>query len=155
MLTRMGGTITQSGGDYTARPGSLSPAVIDARDIPDLVPVLSAVAAATPGETRIVGAARLRIKESDRLMTTRETLNALGGDVTETEDGLIIRGRETLAGGAVDAQGDHRIAMLAAVASVVCQAPVTITGAQAIQKSYPTFWQELRLLGKTVTEEAV
>lgn len=151
VLSRMGGPITREGGDYTAKPGQLQAAVIDARNIPDLVPVLAAVAAVAPGETRIVGAARLRIKESDRLVTTRQTLNALGGDVEETEDGLIIRGKETLAGGTIDAQGDHRVAMLAAVASVVCEDPVVITGAQAINKSYPSFWQELRELGKTVT----
>lgn len=151
VLSRMGGPITREGGDYTAKPGQLQAAVIDARNIPDLVPVLAAVAAVAPGKTRIVGAARLRIKESDRLVTTRQTLNALGGDVEETEDGLIIRGKETLAGGTIDAQGDHRVAMLAAVASVVCEDPVTITGAQAINKSYPSFWQELRELGKAVT----
>lgn len=150
VLARMGGRITRQGGDYTAKPGKLEAAVIDARNIPDLVPVLSAVAAVAPGETRIVGAARLRIKESDRLVTTRQTLNALGGDVEETEDGLIIRGRETLTGGTIDAQGDHRVAMLAAVASVVCENPVTITGAQAVSKSYPSFWQALRELGKAV-----
>lgn len=151
VLSRMGGPITREGGDYTAKPGQLQAAVIDARNIPDLVPVLAAVAAVAPGETRIVGAARLRIKESDRLVTTRQTLNALGGDVEETEDGLIIRGKETLAGGTIDAQGDHRVAMLAAVASVVCEDPVVITGAQAINKSYPSFWRELRELGKAVT----
>ena len=71
----------------------------------------------------------------------------------ETEDGLIIRGKSRLVGGTVDAQGDHRIAMLAAVASVVCDSPVTITGAEAIRKSYPTFWEDLRALGKEVVEE--
>ena len=152
VLSRMGGRIAHTGGDYTAKPGKLEATVIDARNIPDLVPVLSAVAAVAPGETRIVGAARLRIKESDRLVTTRQTLNALGGDVEETGDGLIIRGKKALTGGTIDAQGDHRVAMLAAVASVVCENPVTITGAQAINKSYPSFWQELRELGKTVAE---
>lgn len=152
VLARMGGRIRRDGGDYTARPGQLTPTVIDARNIPDLVPVLAAAAAAAPGETRIVGAARLRLKESDRLVTTAQTLNALGGQVEETEDGLIIHGRETLAGGTVDAQGDHRIAMAAAVASVACESPVTVTGAQAVDKSYPTFWQELRGLGKSVEE---
>lgn len=149
VLARMGGQVSGT----TAKPGALNPTTIDARNIPDLVPVLSAVAAAIPGQTRVEGAARLRIKESDRLVTTRQTLNALGGDVEETEDGLIIRGKARLTGGVVDAQGDHRIAMLAAVASVVCTGPVTITGAEAIRKSYPTFWQELRELGKEVVEE--
>lgn len=153
VLTRMGGRMTQTGGAFTAAPGPRTATVIDARDIPDLVPVLAAVAAATPGETRIEGAARLRIKESDRLVTTRQTLNALGGDVEETEDGLIIRGREALTGGTVDAQGDHRVVMLAAVAATVCDGPVTVTGAQAINKSYPTFWQDLAALGKAVRRE--
>ena len=152
VLARMGGIIQGGDNAISARPGTLTPTVIDARNIPDLVPVLAAAAATAPGETRVEGAARLRIKESDRLMTTRQTLNALGGDVEETEDGLIIRGKARLTGGTVDAQGDHRIAMLAAVASVVCEGPVTITGAEAIRKSYPTFWQELRELGKEVTE---
>ncbi|MCF0123567.1 MAG: hypothetical protein HUJ67_05590, partial [Ruminiclostridium sp.] len=121
-----------------------------ARNIPDLVPVLAAVAAATPGETRITGAARLRIKESDRLETTCQTLNALGGDVEETEDGLLIRGKSRLIGGTVDAQRDHRVAMLAAVAAAVCAYPVTVTGAGAVAKSYPAFWQDLARLGKNV-----
>ena len=153
VLARMGGILTARETGPTACPGTLRPTTIDARNIPDLVPVLSGVAASVPGQTIITGAARLRIKESDRLVTTAQTLNALGGDVEETEDGLIIRGKARLSGGTVDAQGDHRIAMLAAVASVVCDGPVTITGAEAIRKSYPTFWQELRELGKEVTEE--
>ncbi|MBR3751587.1 MAG: 3-phosphoshikimate 1-carboxyvinyltransferase [Ruminiclostridium sp.] len=153
VLARMGGLISGQDNAISAKPGALAPTIIDARNIPDLVPVLAAAAATAPGETRVEGAARLRIKESDRLMTTRQTLNALGGDVEETEDGLIIRGKPQLSGGTVDAQGDHRIAMLAAVASVVCTGPVTITGAEAIRKSYPTFWQELRDLGKEVAEE--
>ncbi len=153
VLARMGGLVSGEGDTISAKPGTLTPTPIDARNIPDLVPVLAAAAATAPGETRVEGAARLRIKESDRLMTTRQTLNALGGDVEETEDGLIIRGKPQLSGGIVDAQGDHRIAMLAAVASVVCTGPVTITGAEAIRKSYPTFWQELRDLGKEVAEE--
>ena len=149
VLARMGGQVNGT----TAKPGGLTPTTIDARNIPDLVPVLAATAAATPGETRVVGAARLRLKESDRLATTAQTLNALGGEVEETEDSLIIRGKSRLVGGTVDAQGDHRIAMLAAVASVVCDSPVTITGAEAIRKSYPTFWEDLRALGKEVAEE--
>ena len=124
---------------------------IDARNIPDLVPVLAATAALIPGETRIVNAARLRLKESDRLTTTAQTLNALGGQVEETADGLVIQGKPSLPGGQVDAQGDHRIAMAAAVASVGCTGPVTITGAQAVEKSYPGFWRDLGALGREVT----
>ena len=91
------------------------------------------VTAQKPGTTTITGAARLRLKESDRLETTARTLNALGGQVEETEDGLVIHGKAQLTGGTVDAAGDHRIAMAAAVASGACAGPVTVTGAQARQ----------------------
>lgn len=155
VLSRMGARISSTAGRVTSLPGRRIPTQIDARDIPDLVPVLAAVAAAIPGTTVITGAARLRLKESDRLETTARTLNALGGQVEEREDGLVIHGKAALAGGTVDAAGDHRIAMAAAVASGACTGPVTITGAQAVNKSYPTFWQELRKLGKTVEETPV
>jgi len=150
VLARLGGEITQYGTSVTARPGRREATVIDAKNIPDLVPVLAAAASVCPGTVRFTGAARLRLKESDRLETTARTLNALGGRVEETEDGLLVTGVPRLAGGTVDAAGDHRIAMLAAVASVVCEGPVTITGAQAVGKSYPTFWGEVASLGKTV-----
>lgn len=143
ILEALGAEILREGDVFTAKPGIGRPAVIDARQVPDLVPVLSAVAALRPGVTRITGAGRLRLKESDRLMAVRVTLNALGGAVEETEDGLIITGRDTLTGGTVDAMGDHRIAMAAAVASVGCTGPVTVTGAQAVNKSYPRFWDDV------------
>ena len=153
VLTRMGARISVTGDRVTALWGRRTPADIDAKDIPDLVPVLAAVAAATPGTTRITGAARLRLKESDRLETTARALSALRGQVEQTEDGLIIQGRAALEGGRVDAAGDHRIAMAAAVASGACTGPVVVTGAQAVEKSYPTFWKSLRALGKEVEED--
>ena len=132
------------------------PDVVDLTDIPDLLPPLALAAALRPGtETRFTGAARLRLKESDRLETTARMLSGLGGQGEETADGLLIRGRSHLSGGQVDAAGDHRIAMAAAVASGACTGPVTITGAQAVEKSYPTFWAELRSLGKQVEETPV
>ena len=153
LLEQMGGTVTQSGESVTVCPGSRQPVTLDAKNIPDLVPVLAALAAAIPGETRIEGAARLRLKESDRLTTTARMLSALGAKAEETEDGLIIQGQETLPGGTCDAAGDHRIAMAAAVVSAVCTGPVTITGAEAVRKSYPTFWEDLKAAGRTVTEQ--
>ncbi len=123
----------------TAFRGPLRPTQIDARDIPDLVPVLAAVAAAIPGTTTITGAARLRLKESDRLATTAPPSGPWGPGGEEREDGLVIQGLYPSAGGTVDAAGDHRIAMAAAVAAGACEAPVTITGAQAVDKSYPAF----------------
>jgi len=140
----MGVPIHHTADRYTSHPGRLHPTTIDARDIPDLVPVLAALAASIPGTTIITGAARLRLKESDRLATTAATLNNLGGQVAVTDDGLIIQGKAHLL--------DHRIAMAAAVAACACSEPVVITGAQAVEKSYPTFWHDLRALGKPVEE---
>ena len=125
-------------------------AEIDARDIPDLVPVLAVLAAVSPGKTAFINAGRLRLKESDRLATTAAMLRALGGEVEETVHGLLVTGRDRLAGGTVDSAGDHRIAMSAAVASVACTAPVTILGAESVEKSYPDFWRDFQSLGGRV-----
>ena len=128
-------------------------AVIDCQDVPDLVPVLSVLAAVTPGETRFVNAGRLRIKESDRLATTAGLLTALGGQAEELSDGLVVTGRERLSGGEVDSANDHRIAMSAAVATLACEGPVVLHGAQAVNKSYPGFWNDYVNLGGRVTLE--
>ncbi len=122
--------------------GILQGCDIDAKDIPDLVPVISAVAAAAQGDTRIYNAGRLRIKESDRLATVTALLTALGASVEEGEDFLLIHGEGSLRGGTVDGAGDHRIVMSAAVAAVLCHEPVTILGAEAVNKSYPGFFEE-------------
>lgn len=129
-----------------ARPGE---AELDVSQCPDLVPPLAAMAALRPGQvTSLVGAARLRIKESDRLATVTATLNAMGARVEEHPDSLTIRGLEELAGGVtVDGCNDHRIAMLAAVAASRCAAPVTVTGAECVAKSYPNFWEDYEAMG--------
>jgi len=119
---------------------------IDAADIPDLVPILSVVAAAAKGTTIIRNAGRLRIKESDRLAAVTNMLATLGADIQETGDGLIIHGGKPLSGGTVSSWGDHRIAMSAAIAAVLCAEPVVIKGAEAVNKSYPTFFEERRRL---------
>jgi 3-phosphoshikimate 1-carboxyvinyltransferase len=126
---------------------------INAAPIPDLIPALAAVAAVSDWVTVIEQAGRLRLKESDRLAAIAQTLNALGAKVTEEEEGLRIEGVPRLIGGSVDAWGDHRIAMMAAIASAACENPVTIRGAEAVNKSYPSFWQVLSAMGKTVREE--
>ena len=145
VLRSFGAVVEESDGAVLVRKGRLCGQVIDAADVPDLVPTLAALAAGAEGTTRIVNAARLRFKESDRLATTRAMLTALGGDVEETADGLVLRGR-ALSGGEVDAAGDHRIAMAAAVAAAFCAAPVTVNGAESVAKSYPAFWSDLDAL---------
>lgn len=116
---------------------------IDAAPIPDLVPALAALAACAQGTTRIINAARLRLKESDRIQSTAAMLTSLGARIQELPDGLVIEGQRTLTGGTADAWNDHRIAMAAAVAASACEAPVTVMGAECTEKSFPLFWQRL------------
>ena len=146
ILRNMGAAITLSHRGIHVCRGKLRGTVIDAAPVPDLIPALSAVASGAEGETRIVNAARLRLKESDRLSSTAAMLNALGAEVEELPDGLIIRGKPSLRGGTVDPRGDHRIAMAAAVAASLCRESVIIPGAECVAKSYPRFWEDLESL---------
>lgn len=150
-LVRFGAKVTRGTDAATVRPDRLHGFELSARDIPDLVPIVSAVAACAEGKTVIRDCARLRIKESDRLLTTTETLQALGADIRIEGDSLVIEGRETLDGGTIEAHNDHRIAMTAAIAASRCESPVTIVGAEAVAKSYPSFFEHYRLLGGNVT----
>ena len=137
---------------FTCKADSLTSCEIDASDIPDLVPVLSVVAAVSQGTTRITGCGRLRLKESDRLLTVSQMINNLGGNAQVSDDTLIIKGGK-LTGGVVDACCDHRIAMAAAIASTCCEGEVTITGAEAVCKSYPGFFEDMRTLGAILEVE--
>ncbi|MGN0710172.1 MAG: 3-phosphoshikimate 1-carboxyvinyltransferase [Anaerovoracaceae bacterium] len=120
----------------------------DVSQVPDLVPILSVMCCCRRGGTsKIVNAGRLRIKESDRLATVHEMLEALGAEIEEGEDSLTIYGKGSLTGGTVDGHNDHRIVMAAAASSVLCREPVTILGAEAVNKSYPAFWSDFRSLG--------
>lgn len=119
--------------------------VIDATHIPDLVPVLSVVAGAKAGAA-FVNAGRLRLKETDRLATTAALIRNIGGSAQIQGDSLIIHPAKYI-GGTVDATGDHRIAMAAAIAATVSSGPITIIGAESVEKSYPAFWQDYRSLG--------
>lgn len=123
-------------------------AALDVSQCPDIVPPLALAAALLPGRCDITHAARLRYKECDRLDAVSCVLNALGADVVQREDGLIINGVPRLCGGAaVDCRNDHRIAMMAAAAATVCREPVIIRGAECVGKSYPDFWRVFRELG--------
>lgn len=147
VLENMGAVITRNCGNFRADVSSLHGCRIDASDIPDAVPVIAAIAATAEGETVIFNAERLRIKESDRIKTTANMLRSLGGDITETDDGLIIRGKPFLSGGETDSFNDHRIAMAAAVASLRCKDEIIIRNAEAVNKSYPSFFDDFNKLG--------
>ena len=118
---------------------------ISAKDIPDLVPILSVVAAAKHGAV-FTDIRRLRLKESDRVASIIAMIKKLGGRAEADENTLEIHGTG-LVGGTVDAMNDHRIAMAAAIAATVCKENVTILGAECVRKSYPKFWEEYARLG--------
>jgi len=142
LLKKFGACVSYYNGTVTVSPGTLRGIEIDAKDIPDLVPVLAAVASTAQGITEIKNAGRLRLKESNRLRTIAASLSSLGADIKETDDGLIIQGKKKLSGGTTQSFGDHRIAMAAAVLSASCSAPVTIQNAEAVKKSYPAFFDD-------------
>ena len=129
---------------------------IDASGFPDLVPILALIACVASGKTVIRNAERLRYKESDRLASTCKVLRSLGADISETEDGLIIEGVDALCGSYKgDGCGDHRIIMMLAVASLISDGIVRIHEASAVAKSYPLFFEVIKLLGLTDNLELV
>lgn len=147
ILAAFGAQVEKSGDAVTVSPGALTGQVIDVDQIPDLFPILSILALAAQGETRLINAARLRDKESDRIAASAAMIRALGGQAEELPDELRIFGTGSLAGGTVDGAGDHRIVMSAAIASLLCREPVTIHGAEAVTKSYPGFFSDFQNLG--------
>lgn len=147
VLENMGAVITRNAGSFKADVSALHGCRIDASDIPDAVPVIAVIAATAEGETVIFNAERLRIKESDRIMTTVSMIRSLGGDAEETADGMIIRGKPFLSGGETDSFNDHRIVMAATVASLKCTGDVIIRNAEAVRKSYPSFFDDFNKLG--------
>lgn len=131
----------------TLKNGSVTGYKADCSDIPDLVPILSVLGAYGNMPSTIYNAERLRIKESDRLAACADMLNNLGGNVTVTSDGLEILPTNGLNGGTIDSYGDHRIVMAAAIAALNCKGDVIIKGAEAAEKSYPTFFEDYVKLG--------
>lgn len=133
--------------------GDLNGTIIDASQCPDIIPVLTVVAALSKGETRIINGERLRIKECDRLNAICTELNKLGADIKELKDGLIIKGVKDLIGGEVYSHKDHRIAMSLAIASTRCKEEVIIREPYCVKKSYPGFWEDFKSLGGILREE--
>ena len=149
----MGSNIDVDGLSYRTAQGDravealLGQPEIDASNVPDLVPALAAAAAMLHQRTVITGAARLKLKESDRLTATADMINALGGQATATSDGLVIDGGQPLHGGVIDGVNDHRIVMAGAILATCADGPVTLTDAQAVNKSYPDFFRDFEKLG--------
>ncbi len=148
ILSRFGAGVNWSGDSVSVKSAELHGLDIDASQIPDLVPILSVVAAFAKGKTHIYNASRLRIKESDRLSAVATALNTLGAEVTELSDGLVINGNpEACLSGCVDSFNDHRMVMSCAVAAICSGGEITISNAQAVNKSYPSFFEDFAFLG--------
>ncbi len=149
LLMRMGANISWEGDEFVSTPSKLRGTTIDVSQCPDLVPPLAIAAAYAEGKTHITGAARLRIKESDRLHALAQNLTALGIRAEELPDGLIIHGGQPT-GGEIDSFGDHRIAMAFSIAAAGASGPVIINGAECVDKSYPKFYEDYKALGGNI-----
>ena len=156
IMERMGAKLQQDANSVTVNGGATKATVIDAANCPDIIPVLTVLAAVSEGTTKIINAGRLRIKECDRLAAMTSELNKMGAAITEEPEGLTIVGKpEGLRGGVkVDAWNDHRIAMSLAIAAQKCAGPIILSGAESVAKSYPTFWEDYKSVGGLVEEEA-
>ena len=147
ILRDFGAEVTIEDDRVTAAPGKLRAATVDVAETPDLLPVLAILAAAAPGTSRLVNAARLRLKESDRLRSTAQLLTALGAEVKELPDALEIMGGATLHGGTVESCNDHRLVMAAAAAAASGALQLAIMDAGAINKSQPGFFADYAKIG--------
>ena len=135
--------------DILVRSSALHGTVIGGAIIPTLIdelPMIAAMACFAEGETVIKDAAELKVKESNRIDVMVRNLTAMGADVTETEDGMIIRGGRPLHGAVIDSKLDHRIAMTFAVTALCSEGETEILGAECVNISYPQFYEDLKRL---------
>lgn len=147
ILEAMGCNVEESKEGIKVKPSKTKGIEIDASNCPDLVPILTVLASLSEGETKIVNAKRLRIKECDRLHAITKELNKLGANIIELEDSLIISGVNELKGGEVDSHNDHRIVMALAIAATRARGNVIINNPSAVEKSYPNFFKDYFKLG--------
>lgn len=150
LLQQFGATIEVEEDRVTVSHGDLHGCRIDVSQIPDLTPILCMVAAMAEGKTEIVNAGRLRIKESDRIAAIAEGLRQIGVTVAERPEGIVIWGgkpKEQEGTIRINAYNDHRIVMAAAVGAAVMGREAVIVGAEAVAKSYPSFFAEFIRLG--------
>lgn len=131
-------------------PRPLAPFMADLGDCPDLGPILMTLGLFCQGESRLLNAGRLRLKESDRGTAMAQELSKLGGQASLAGDEIRIRQSRLRPGPALSSHGDHRIAMALAVAALGARIPADIQGAEAVEKSYPDFWKDLVAIGARV-----
>ncbi len=150
LLIRMGADVYMENGEIVIQKSSLNAITADVSQRPDIAPALAGDMAIAKGKSVITGGQRLRLKESDRIASVTQALRAIGADVTPTEDGMVIEGKPRLAGGTASSAGDHRIAMTLAALAAACEQKVVVQDAQAVNKSYPSFFEDIKALGGIV-----
>ncbi len=152
VLKRMGvaGKVCEDRVEVESSESLLDAVDVDAKNIPDLVPACAVLACYAQGTSRIFNAQRLRMKESNRLLSLYVNLKKMGAQVEMNEDSLTIVGRRVLQGAEVDPYNDHRIAMACAAAALGAEGETTIRNAECVRKSYPQFFTHLRMLGADV-----
>ena len=152
ILKKMGvdGNVCLDSVQITGDGGLLEPVNVDAREIPDLVPVCVALACFASGVSKIHDARRLRLKESDRLASIYLELRKMGADIAMDEDSLVVKGPSRLFSAVIDPRNDHRIAMACAVAALRAEGETVIQRAECVRKSYPQFFNDLRAIGVDV-----
>jgi 3-phosphoshikimate 1-carboxyvinyltransferase len=129
--------------------GALEGTVVEADEVPlaiDELPLVALLGCFAEGETVVHGAQELRVKETDRIAGVVEGLRGLGADIEDSPDGFVVRGNGGLRGGTIDARGDHRMAMMGAVAGLASREGVEVIGMDAAAVSYPTFSEDLATL---------
>ncbi len=152
ILKQMGvaGKVCDNSVEIDGVGGPLVPLNLDAKNIPDLVPVCAALACFAEGTSKITGAQRLRLKESDRLKSLHTEFKKMGGKIEFDSDSLTITGTSNLHGATVNSHNDHRIAMACAVAALCAEKQTVIQNAQCVRKSYPQFFLHLKQLGAEI-----
>ena len=149
ILKNFGAEVKVRGRDVTVSKGELKGCMIDMSSIPDLFPIVAAVATQAEGKTILFNAKHLRYKESNRIATVTEFLRNMGADIQEKEDGCVIEGPSRLKGVTIDTYGDHRIMMASAIAATVADGCTVIENCDCHEVSYPTFKEDLISLGAT------
>ena len=153
ILETFGAGVVREGENVTIKKADLKAADIDLADAPDLFPIIAVLASQAKGTSRLYGAAHLRFKESDRIMSTVLFLRSMGADISETEDGCIVTGPSRLSGANVTTFGDHRIMMASAVAGLIAAGNTIIDDSGCCAVSYPDFVRDMQRLGADMREE--
>ena len=155
IIKNIGGRVYWENSRIIAEKSRLKGFTADVSQCPDLAPILAVLGSVAGGKTEILNGTRLRLKESDRIKAIVSEMKNLGADIVESGDNIIINGCETLPGGTAKSWNDHRIVMSVAIAAVLCKNNIIIEGFNAVNKSYPSFWEHYRSLGGETIEQCL